>query len=101
MFIVLISCSPVQAPPPPKEEKWSDVPSKVVHLTDATYEKSLANTEALVMFYAPWCGHCKKAKPFFQEAAAAVAEGQILAAVDCTSEKGKAFIKIRTEAMIY
>ena len=43
------------------------------------------------MFYAPWCGHCKLAKPAFQETAAAIKEeeGMKLAAVDCTIERGE------------
>ena len=38
-------------------------------------------------FYAPWCGHCKRAKPHFVSAAAKLAQdgaGGKLAAVDCT-----------------
>lgn len=38
------------------------------------------------MFYAPWCGHCKKAKPEFDTAAEYFKEDPRveLAAVDCT-----------------
>lgn len=90
---VCVSFSPKPpAPPPPAEPAWSTVPSAVKHLTEANFTATLAKKDgALVMFYAPWCGHCKKAKPEFQAAADAWKDKKniIYAAVDCTSNRGK------------
>lgn len=46
--------------------------------------------KSLVMFFAPWCGHCKSAKPYFNDAATKLdkEKGQLIA-VDCTIYKGK------------
>lgn len=64
----------------------------VLDLGDADFDSKLADIDtALVMFYAPWCGHCKKIKPEF-----AKSSGDLLAndppvslvKVDCT-EAGK------------
>ncbi|XP_021377087.1 protein disulfide-isomerase A5-like [Mizuhopecten yessoensis] len=74
--------------PPAEEESWSSVPSGVKHLTDDNFSSAMAKLDtALVMFYAPWCGHCKKAKPAYQAAAdqlEKVDKSRGLCAVDCT-----------------
>lgn len=42
------------------------------------------------MFYAPWCGHCKKSKPAFQNAADSLKDNnKAFAAVDCTKNRGR------------
>jgi len=41
----------------------------------------------LSMFYAPWCGHCKKLKPAFTEAANELEGKAVLAKVDCTEHQ--------------
>lgn len=64
----------------------------VLDLTDSDFSTRVAETETtLVMFYAPWCGHCKKLKPEYAKAAELL-RGEdppiALAKVDCT-EGGK------------
>ena len=47
----------------PKEED-------VLILTDSTFDKAITDFKnILVLFYAPWCGHCKKFHPEFSKAA--------------------------------
>ncbi|KAE9556544.1 hypothetical protein FO519_000238 [Halicephalobus sp. NKZ332] len=43
----------------------------------------------LTMFYAPWCGYCKKLKPHFSEAAKELMGEAILVAVDLTQDGNK------------
>lgn len=92
--IISFMKNPQNQPEKPKEEEWSDTPSDVMHPTDETFASVIAmESSALVMFYAPWCGHCKKMKPEFVAAAASMKEHNvpgILAAVDATKEKSLA-----------
>ncbi|XP_032527335.1 protein disulfide-isomerase A5 [Danaus plexippus] len=77
-------------PPPPPEVPWSEQESSVRHLDTATFKNTLRKIKhALVMFYAPWCGHCKSTKPEFVKAADKFADELIIAfgAVDCTVHK--------------
>lgn len=64
----------------------------VLEFTDSDFATRIGETETtLVMFYAPWCGHCKKLKPEYAKAAELL-RGEdpaiALAKVDCT-EGGK------------
>nr|SVE73479.1 EOG090X0438 [Daphnia atkinsoni] len=64
----------------------------VVDLVDDDFDSKLSSYDtALVMFYAPWCGHCKRLKPEFEKAASLLKNNDppiTLVKVDCT-EGGK------------
>ncbi|CAK9799830.1 Protein disulfide-isomerase A3 [Anthophora plagiata] len=64
----------------------------VLELSDDTFTSELEQHEnTLVMFYAPWCGHCKRLKPEYAKAAEMLLGNDppiTLAKVDCT-ESGK------------
>ena len=71
------------------EEEEFPIENDITVLTEATFDKAIAKYEhILVMFYAPWCGHCKKFKPELEKAAAILRkENLYVAKVDATVEK--------------
>ena len=65
----------------------------VIELTEANWRKKVLNNEKgiLVEFFAPWCGHCKRLAPTWDELAGkfAAAADVTVAKVDCTSDDNK------------
>jgi protein disulfide-isomerase A3 len=62
----------------------------VIILKDSDFESKIRQHEvALVKFYAPWCGHCKRMAPEFDAASTILKENDppvALIKVDCTTE---------------
>ncbi|KAJ1460094.1 thioredoxin-like protein, partial [Pelagophyceae sp. CCMP2097] len=46
----------------------------VTELTDANWASEIGAAPHFVMFYAPWCGHCKTLAPKMKKAALALAD---------------------------
>uniref|UniRef100_H0XML1 Protein disulfide-isomerase A5 n=1 Tax=Otolemur garnettii TaxID=30611 RepID=H0XML1_OTOGA len=91
-FACFWSSSPQPPQPQVPETPWADEGGSVYHLTDEDFDQFVKeHSSVLVMFHAPWCGHCKKMKPEFEKAAE-VLHGEadssgVLAAVDATVNK--------------
>ena len=71
------------------EEDDFPIENDVIILTDSTFDKAVAKYDyLLVLFYAPWCGHCKKFHPEYEKAAKTLRkENLFLSKVDATVEK--------------
>ncbi|CAH9075996.1 unnamed protein product [Cuscuta epithymum] len=62
----------------------------VVILTEDNFEKEVGQDRAaLVEFYAPWCGHCKKLAPEYEKLGASFKKSKstLIAKVDCDEHK--------------
>jgi len=60
--------------------------SKVVVLTKDNFEATVTDGINLVEFFAPWCGHCKKLAPTWEQLAKET-DNFLVGKVDCTQEK--------------
>jgi protein disulfide-isomerase-like protein len=48
----------------------SSTTNNVIDLTSANFAKQTSNGDAwMLLFYAPWCGHCKKVAPIYERTA--------------------------------
>jgi thiol-disulfide isomerase/thioredoxin len=51
------------------------------------------NSPTLAMYYADWCGHCKKAKPYFEELMKKNPNGISLMLIDAEDKKNADLVK--------
>jgi len=64
-------------------------PSATLALTPATFDSTIKGKNALVEFYAPWCGHCKRLAPDYDKVAQSFdgEESVVIAKVDADEHK--------------
>ncbi|KAJ7973037.1 Protein disulfide isomerase-like 2-2 [Quillaja saponaria] len=71
--------------------KVASVPSNVVVLTPENFDEIVLDEtkDALVEFYAPWCGHCKSLAPIYEKVATAfkLENGVVIANLDADKYK--------------
>ncbi|KAL4588382.1 hypothetical protein LXL04_001266 [Taraxacum kok-saghyz] len=70
---------------------FSSAVADVVILTEDNFEKEVGQDRgALVEFYAPWCGHCKKLAPEYEKLGASFKKSKsiMIGKVDCDEHKG-------------
>jgi len=58
---------------------------KIVHLTNETFQDAIDKSTWFIMFHAPWCGHCKKFGPTWEEFAQKMKNKMNIGKVDCTA----------------
>jgi len=92
LCVINLPQSPVQKVAPPAPDRWADEPNAVHHLTDENFNSFISERpNVLVMFYAPWCGHCTAAKPVYADAAEQLKDSKdaYVAALDCIESASK------------
>ena len=63
--------------------------SKVIQLNKDNFDKQVIDSDELwlILFYAPWCGHCKAFHPEFEKVSKATKGLFKIGAVNCEDEK--------------
>eukprot|EP00026_Physarum_polycephalum_P012419 Phypoly_transcript_12725.p1 GENE.Phypoly_transcript_12725~~Phypoly_transcript_12725.p1 ORF type:complete len:343 (+),score=61.19 Phypoly_transcript_12725:51-1079(+) len=76
------------APPSPVHTDDDNTKSDVVELTDSNFHELTSKGTWFLEFYAPWCGHCKRLAPTYEQLATALKGVVNVGKVDCTVHRG-------------
>ena len=84
----LISAATAGDVAPSSGEVEVDEGSCVTSLTAGNFESAIRGKHALVVFFAPWCGHCKALHPHFEKLCSDLSDQDdfFAAVVDATEE---------------
>ena len=68
--------------------QFFDKNTKVIQLNETVFNKQVLESDDLwlILFYAPWCGHCKAFHPQFEKVSQATKGIFKIGAVNCESE---------------
>uniref|UniRef100_A0A1B6DFB0 Thioredoxin domain-containing protein n=1 Tax=Clastoptera arizonana TaxID=38151 RepID=A0A1B6DFB0_9HEMI len=74
-----------------KNEEAADTSSSVINLISNNFEARIKTGYTFVKFFAPWCGHCKRLAPIWEELSKKFSTKSYItiAKVDCTTEENK------------
>lgn len=59
---------------------------EVATVAPVDLQQDMGSGAIMTMFFAPWCGHCKKLHPIFEDLARQAPQGLVVAQMDCTVE---------------
>ncbi|XP_015590317.1 thioredoxin domain-containing protein 5 homolog [Cephus cinctus] len=78
--------------PPSVDDEQITIPDAInglIELTEDTFDKHVSSGSHFVKFYAPWCGHCQKLAPIWDELANSHSHDKSvsIAKIDCTQHR--------------
>ncbi|XP_018017538.1 thioredoxin domain-containing protein 5 homolog [Hyalella azteca] len=78
----------IENPDQPKKEREETGPATIIYTAD-TFESAISQGHHFVKFFAPWCGHCQRLAPIWDQLADSLADTEhiTIGKLDCTEHR--------------